>query len=287
MLHLSSIYWDPKPELFRIPYFDWPVLWYGVLFALAFAIGFPIFVGILIRFLGREQKKKAIQITDRLTLYMILGTVIGARLGHFIFYERPSHYFNDPLQIFRIWEGGLASHGGAVGIIIALILFSWKIRKTDPELTWIKLLDFVAVPAALGGFCIRIGNFINQEVLGTPTDLPWGVIFGHPADYSLPHPRHPVQIYEALFYLAVFFFLWKLSFRVYFLKTRGKLIGLFLVLVFGFRFFVEFWKTEQSRIMSTSSLTMGQILSIPLVIVGLLFYFSPRFDFAWRPRAKK
>ncbi|MBX7066007.1 MAG: prolipoprotein diacylglyceryl transferase [Parachlamydiales bacterium] len=277
MLQLSVIYWDPKPEIFRIPYFDWPVLWYGVLFALGFAIGFPIFVGILTRYLGgKEHKKKAVQIGDRLTLYMILGTVIGARLGHFLFYERPVHYLTDPLQLFRIWEGGLASHGGAIGIIIALMIFSWRVRAFSPKLTWVRLLDFVAVPAALAAFFIRIGNFINQEVLGTATDLPWGVVFGHPADHSTPFPRHPVQIYEALFYIAVFFLLWKLSFQTYYLKTQGKLIGLFLILVFGFRFLIEFWKMEQSRLLFNSSLTMGQFLSIPLIVIGLILYFRSR-----------
>ncbi len=271
MLQLAFIYWDPKPEIFRLPIFDWPVLWYGVLFACGFAIGFPIFVGVLTRFWGQEHKKRATQIADRLTFYMILGTVIGARLGHFLFYEHPSSYLNDPLQIFRTWEGGLASHGGALGILIALLIFSWKIRQSYPELTWVRLLDFSSVPTAFVGFCIRIGNFINQEVLGTPTNLPWGVVFGHPADHSLPLARHPVQLYEAFFYLGVFALLWGLSHKPFFLKTQGKLIGLFLLLVFGFRFIVEYWKVEQSHLLNVSSFTMGQILSIPLILLGVYF----------------
>ncbi|MBU6384208.1 MAG: prolipoprotein diacylglyceryl transferase [Verrucomicrobia bacterium] len=277
MLSLSVIYWDPKPELFRIPYLDWPILWYGALFALGFALGFPIFVGILTRFFGgKATRPKAVQIADRLTLYMILGTVIGARLGHFLFYEHPAHYLRDPLQVFRIWEGGLASHGGAVGIIVALILFSWRVRSYAPELTWIRLLDFVAAPAALAGCCIRIGNFMNQEILGTESRLPWAVVFGHPADRSLPYPRHPVQIYEALVYLGIFFFLWKLTFKPPFLKAQGKLIGLFLILVFGFRFLIEFWKSEQSHLVASSVLTMGGWLSLPLVALGFFFYFYRR-----------
>ncbi|MGB7977871.1 MAG: prolipoprotein diacylglyceryl transferase [Chlamydiales bacterium] len=272
----SAIYWDPKLEIFRLPFFNWPVTWYGVLFSLGFAIGFPIFVAVLTRFLGKNQKAKAIQITDRLTLYVILGTVIGARLGHFLFYERPGYYLNHPLEIFRIWEGGLASHGAIVGIIAAIALFSYRIRKTEPELRWVRLLDFISIPTALGGALIRVGNFINQEVLGTPTNLPWGVIFGHPADHGPPIPRHPVQIYEALFYLFVFFVLWRLSFRKYFLETPGKLIGLFFILVFGFRFVIEFLKIEQSRLLSVSTLTMGQILSVPVILAGFLFYFWPR-----------
>jgi phosphatidylglycerol---prolipoprotein diacylglyceryl transferase len=275
MLSLAIIYWDPNPEIFRLPFFNWPVLWYGVLFAFGFALGFPVFVGILTRFLGKDQKGKAILITDRITLYMILGTVIGARLGHFLFYEHPADYLKDPFEIFRIWKGGLASHGAALGIIIALVLFSYRIRSIAPSLDWVRLLDFVCVPAALAGGCIRIGNFINQEILGTPANLPWAVVFGHPADRSLPIPRHPVQIYESLFYFLVFFILWRLSYKQSFLEARGKLIGLFLVLVFGFRFFIEFLKNEQSRLLNSPVLNMGQILSIPVVIAGLLFYFWP------------
>ncbi len=271
---MAFIYWDPKPEIFILPVLHWPVLWYGVLFALGFALGFPVFVGILTRFLGKSEKKKAVQITDRLTAYLVIGTVIGARVGHFLFYENPASYLKNPLEIFRIWEGGLASHGAAVGIILSVILFSYRIRPIAPTLTWIRLLDFVCVPTAMAAFCIRVGNFINQEILGTPTNVPWAVIFGHPADRSLPIPRHPVQIYEALFYLAVFFFLWRLTFIKRFLHAQGKLIGLFLILIFGFRFGIEFFKTEQSHLLSASSFTMGQLLSIPAVLGGLFLYWK-------------
>lgn len=274
MIHLAAIYWDPRPEIFILPVVHLPILWYGVLFAVGFAVGFPIFVDILTRFLGKDQKHKAVVITDRLTLYMILGTVLGARIGHFLFYERPENYLNDPLEIFRIWEGGLASHGAAIGIVIALIFFSYRIRSIEPKLTWVRLLDFVCVPTAFAAFCIRIGNFINQEILGTPSNLPWAVIFGHPADRSSPIPRHPVQLYEALFYLLVFFFLRHLTFKKRFLFAPGKLIGLFLILVFGFRFLIESIKTEQSHLLDASTLTMGQILSLPALIAGL--YFSLR-----------
>lgn len=277
MINLAAIYWDPKPEIFTLPIVHWPILWYGVLFALGFVIGFPIFVGVLTRYLGKGERQKAVQITDRLTVYMVIATVVGARLGHFFFYEKPSSYLSKPWEILRVWEGGLASHGAAIAIILALILFSHRIRKVAPTLTWVRLLDFVSIPTALAGACIRLGNFINQEILGTPTDLPWGVVFGHPADRSVPVARHPVQLYESLFYLVVFFLLWRLSFKPSILKAQGKLIGLFLVLVFGFRFLIEFLKTEQSHLLSfSSSLTMGQILSLPAIAAGLLFYFWKR-----------
>lgn len=347
MIMLSWIYWDPKPEIFIIPFLDWPILWYGLLFSAGFAIGFPIFVGILTRFflswpkyhpsdilqsenkshkamadslnekifrgdaaknspadkelvaksrclhperalarlsLDKEMgsavlglKKKAVMITDRLTIYMILATVVGARLGHFFFYEHPIDYLTNPIELFRVWEGGLASHGAVIAIILAMFLFSYRIRSKTEELNWLRLLDFVSVPTALAGSFIRLGNFFNQEILGTPSNLPWAVVFGTPADHSIPIPRHPVQIYESLFYLAVFFLLWRLTYRPAFLLAKGKLVGLFLILVFGFRFLIEYLKTEQSNIVSLASdLTMGQYLSIPAIAAGFLFYFWKR-----------
>lgn len=267
---MSHFCWDPKPEIFTLPFIGWPVLWYGVLFAFGFGVGFVIFVDVLTRYVGLEHRAQATRLADRLTLYMILATVLGARLGHFLFYERPENYLSRPLEILRIWEGGLASHGAAIAIVLALILFSYRTRNEPIRLSWVRLLDFVSIPTAFAGCCIRLGNFINQEILGKPTDLPWAVIFGHPADRSFPIPRHPVQLYEALFYLSVFFLLWRLSFKPSYLKVEGRLIGLFLIAVFGFRFFIEFFKEEQSQIF-VSYLTMGQILSIPAILAGFWF----------------
>ncbi|MBI3508278.1 MAG: prolipoprotein diacylglyceryl transferase [Chlamydiia bacterium] len=274
------VYWDPKPEAFTIPGLHLPILWYGVLFALGFALSFPIFIPLLTRFfLAYHQSKDVLKwrkvattTADRLTLYIVLATVIGARLGHFLFYESPSRYLSHPMEILQIREGGLASHGAVIAIILALVWFArrYKIEGLD----WLKLLDLIAVPAALVGCCIRLGNFINQEVLGTPSTLPWAVLFGHPADGQVEYvPRHPVQIYEALFYLGVFFVLWRLSHRLFFLLQRGKLVGLFLILIFGFRFCIEFFKVEQSHIYASHWMTMGQLLSIPVFLLGIVFFF--------------
>ena len=158
MISPSAIYWDPKPEIFTLPVVHLPILWYGVLFALGFAIGFFIFVDLLVRFLGKDQRQKALQITDRLTIYMIIATVIGARVGHFLFYEHPADYLTDPFEIFRVWEGGLASHGAAVAIVLALILFSYRIRSLEPKLTWIKLLDFVCTVKFFADFLRNTAN---------------------------------------------------------------------------------------------------------------------------------
>ena len=205
---IGWIYWDPKPEAFTLPFLNLPILWYGVLFALGFALSFPIFISIVTRFFhafhhseAPKWKKMAISVADRLTFYIVLATIVGARLGHFLFYESPSRYLKHPMEILQIREGGLASHGAVIAIILALILFA---RKAKIEgLNWVKLLDLIAIPTAFVGCCIRIGNFINQEILGKESHLPWAVFFGHPADWNAAMvPRHPVQIYEALFYLA-------------------------------------------------------------------------------------
>lgn len=279
------IHWDPNPDLFIIPILNWPIKWYGFCFALGFALGIPLFKNLLQRYFlatGRtenseELAKLALRITDRLVIYVVASTIIGARLGHFLFYERPSDYLRDPIELLRIRQGGLASHGAAIAILIALWLFAKWAARIDKGLGWLRLLDFLSIPTALAAGFIRIGNFIGQEILGTPTSLPWGVVFGHPEDHSYPVPRHPVQIYEALFYFAVAFLLWRLSMRPRFLLAKGWLIGLFLILVFAFRFFIEFVKEEQSRLLSMAGeLTMGQWLSIPFVLLGAILFYRAK-----------
>lgn len=233
-------------------------------------------------------KKKALLITDKLLVYMVIATIIGARLGHLIFYEDPSYYLSNPLVIFKVWQGGLASHGAAVTIIIALIILSYDLkRKYYPKFSFIKLLDLVAAPTALAGVFIRIGNFFNQEIVGTPTDLPWGIIFYRPADDLPIVPRHPTQLYEAIFYFFVFLFLVFLSNKKNFYLKKGKLIGLFLIIVFIFRFFIEYLKPEQSMLIDSDCFIMGQYLSIPLIIIGLFFYFYENIFHGRKKNIKK
>ncbi len=273
-------YWDPSPEIFFVPFVQLPVRWYGVLFAVGFIVGLSLFKSILRRYFSictdyneEAGRQKSILIGDRLMVYMVAATVVGARLGHILFYEKLEKYLANPLAFFQVWEGGLASHGAVISIILSIIIFERRIRSITTRLNAVSLLDFVCAPIALCGFFIRIGNFVNQEILGIETNLPWGVLFGHPMDRSAFVPRHPVQIYEALFYLLVFCLLWRLSYKPYFLKVPGKIIGLFLMLVFGFRFLVECLKLEQSYLLSSSCwLTMGQILSIPAVLLGIFLY---------------
>ncbi len=259
---LSYLYWDPAREMlpFNLPILDRPILWYGFFFAFGFFIAYWIAIHML---KGEFGKKEARHIVDKMMLYIILGTIIGARLGDILFYQDISDYIHDPLAVFRVWEGGLASHGGVVGVIIGIFLCSRKLK-----ISWIRLLDFIAIPTCIVASCIRIGNFFNQEILGKPSDLPWAVIFGHPADGGEIVPRHPAQMYEALFYFLLFFVLY---FTRDHLKKRGRVAGTFLISVFTFRFFIEYFKMEQSVYLtgSASLFTMGQILSIPFILFGI------------------
>lgn len=258
-----------------LPYIHWPILWYGLLFAIGFIGGYYIFRYLIKEYLRnnhgsfseKELSQKALNLSDRVLTYTIVATLVGARLGHLIFYENPETYLANPLEIFKVWEGGLASHGAAIAIIFALYLFSKK-AHFGIKLSFLKLLDLVAIPIAFAAVFIRVGNFFNQEIIGKPTDMPWAIIFGHPLDGSSVVPRHPVQLYEAIFYLFTFLILWRVRKNGFFQK-QGKMIGLFLVLIFTFRFFIEFVKEEQSAMLrNLDLLTMGQFLSIPFVILG-------------------
>lgn len=271
---LSYIYWDPAREMlpFPIPLLNRPILWYGFFFALGFFLAYWVLKNLLSGHF--KSKAHVTAIAERMTFYVVIGSIVGARLGDVIFYQRWTDYVHDPLSIIKVWEGGLASHGGAVGIIIALWLCSKKLKKEYPSLSLLRLLDYAVIPTALAACFIRIGNFFNQEILGKPSDLPWAVLFGHPADGSRVVPRHPAQLYESIGYLIIFLlllFLWK---RTHWLQKTGKATGLFLILVFTFRFCIEFLKTEQSfNISPYSFLDMGQYLSIPFIALGLFLFF--------------
>lgn len=221
-------------------------------------------------------KKRAMMLTEAVTIYVVVGALVGARLGDVLFYQSWMDIVRHPLSIFKIWEGGLASHGAAIGILVALAFLSKK-----KKVSFLVLLDLLVIPTALAGLFIRIGNFFNQEILGVPTSLPWGIVFGHPVGVPAGEdrlaPRHPVQLYEAVWYGLVFLILLSCFRRAPDLKKPGWIAGWFLVLVFGFRFCIEFLKEEQSRLLDGHSfLTMGQWLSIPVVLLGLYLLFRTR-----------
>ena len=247
------IHWNPSPEIFTIPGIDWPVRWYGLMWALAF-IGSHFFMNRIYRVEGRTEKE-----LDTLTLYIIIGTILGARLGHCFFYD-PGYYLAHPIDILKVYEGGLASHGGAIGILIAMWLYCRKTKES-----WLWLFDKIVVVVPLASMLIRFGNLMNSEIIGTPTNVPWAFIFETVDNL----PRHPSQLYEALFYLFLFglmYWLWKNK-REFF--GPGFMFGLMCTLLFSERFFVEFFKENQESFEAGMTLNMGQILSIPFVVVGL------------------
>lgn len=265
---IAYLTWNPSPYMFHfnLPLLDRPVLWYGFFFALGFFLGYLVLSRLIHRYDKSLSKAERRKFCEQLTFYVIVGAIIGARLGDVIFYQNWADIARHPMSIISVWEGGLASHGGAVGMLIALWIFS-RIKKIP---FW-TVADFIVIPSAIGAACIRIGNFFNQEILGIPTTLPWGIIFLHPADGGPIVPRHPAQLYEAIWYLCVFVILlvyWKKHPPF---KPKGKLTGLFLLLVFGFRFLIEFIKVEQST-HHIEYLTMGQWLSIPFFILGLYLF---------------
>lgn len=242
--------WSPDPELFSFGQFT--VRWYGLLFSLAFLSSFAIMVWVF------RRENKSDDLLNRLFLYVFIGVVAGARLGHCLFYS-PEFYLAHPLEILKIWEGGLASHGAAAGIIIALLLFAR--RTKDTSFIWVA--DRVSVVIPLAAIFVRLGNFVNSEILGLPTDLPWAVVFSR-VDAV---PRHPVQLYEALAYLIIFLVMLTL-YRKSFAARPGRLTGSMLTMLFSMRFILEFFKTGQSTLDSSMPITMGQLLSIPLVAFG-------------------
>jgi prolipoprotein diacylglyceryl transferase len=231
--------------------------YYGVLFLAAFYVGYYV-----ARWMYRREGR-GLEDLDRLLLYMMGGAVIGARLGHCFFYD-PSYYLLNPVEIIKVWRGGLASHGGALGIALSLWLYS----RPRPDQPYLWVFDHMAVPTALGGFFIRLGNFFNSEILGVPTTAPWAIVFSRYDSL----PRHPAQLYESLAYMAIFWILVALYRWGQGRLADGYLIGSFFVLVFGVRFFIEFVKERQAAYGHDLPLTVGQWLSIPVVLAGAVLF---------------
>lgn len=358
---LSWIYWNPKKEIFTIPYLEQPILWYGFLFALGFYLAYYLFKIVTRRYfqldpyfylsdikqggvfllelqkfrheplvheflqyvpgplrekilnpendLSNEhfsnkalmyslnhyleskgskkgQKRVLLQkilsnvlvtleekvsfLADKLFLYLVIGTVIGARLGHILFYENLDYFIENPLSIVKTWEGGLASHGGIAGIVIAILLFARKYQESFPNITFLRICDLVAVEIPFVAIFIRFGNFFNQEILGKPSELPWAILFGSPASHGLSYPRHPVVLYEAFSYLLLFVVLFSLTRIPSIIKKPGRIFAFLSVLASLIRFFLEFFKESQS-VYDGNLLNMGQILTLPFFLFGILW----------------
>ncbi|MDO9511642.1 MAG: prolipoprotein diacylglyceryl transferase [Bacteroidales bacterium] len=254
-MKLLSIIWDVNPVMIDLGITS--IHWYGLLFALGLYLGYYI-ADYMFKKEGSDRKN-----LDRITSWVIVSTILGARIGHCLFYE-PDIYLADPLRILKIWEGGLASHGAGVGIISGLIIYS-KLYKTP--VLWI--LDRLAVVTALAGMLIRTGNLMNSEILGHPTHVPWAFIFVQIDQV----PRHPAMLYEAICYLLIFILLFTLFMKGRMKEQDGRFFGAFLILVFSVRFLIEFVKIDQVAFEQGMALNMGQILSIPFIIAGIYFYW--------------
>ena len=272
----NSIVWDVDPIL--IHFGDGGIRWYGLLWA----------VGLYVCWALNDRMYKSencpAEWSDQLFFWMAAGTIIGARLGHCWFYEwhqygEPWHlfgweftyrnpYIENPLRLFRIWEGGLASHGGTLGIIITAILLNKYRFSRYPQFgtSWIWILDRLCIGAGLTGALIRLGNLFNSEIYGGPTDLPWGFIF---VREGLTIPCHPTQIYEMIYCLIAFSVTYTLYHKTDARRREGLLLGIFLEIVFFTRFCLEFIKNDQEAFEAGHLLNMGQLLSIPFIVLGL------------------
>jgi phosphatidylglycerol---prolipoprotein diacylglyceryl transferase len=251
--------WDIDPAILRLGPFE--VHWYGLFFALGFFLGFQIMAQIY------RREERDLNNLSELLLYLMLGTVIGARLGHVLLYQ-PDYYVAHPWKLLMIWEGGLASHGGFAGVLIALCLY----RKKHRDMSFLELADRLALPCLLAAVLIRIGNFFNSEILGIPSNLPWAIDFARVDNI----PRHPAMLYEALVYLLVFcalyFAYWKTTIR----QSPGRTLGITITTCFFARFMIELVKENQVPFENRLPVNMGQLLSIPFILAGVSLIVASR-----------
>lgn len=266
---IAAINWDVSAEIIE----GWKTPnWYGLLFVTGMIIGYFV--------IQRMFKKEGIPEAklDKLVLLMVISTVVGARLGHVFFYgpywDGDNGYFSNPINIFKVWEGGLASHGAAIAILLVLWYYSRKV--VNKPYLWI--LDRIAAPIAIAGCFIRLGNLVNHEIVGDPTNLPWAFSFKRYVDEAKgivdATPRHPAQLYEAICYLIAFGILMYLFWKREAWKKQGVVFGAFLIMVFGARFMIEFVKLGLTTRDEYLPINTGQILSIPLVIAGIVLLWK-------------
>ena len=263
MLETLSIHWDLNPEIFSLGVIS--IRWYSVLFISGFILGWYIFKW----FFKREGISE--KLLDPLLYTLLIGTIVGARLGHCLFYQ-PDYYLTAEhfWEIFQPWKGGLASHGGTIALFIAMWWFATHYgKKHDFDFIWI--LDHLCIAVCFAATFIRLGNLMNSEIYGDVTTLPWGFVFEGRGETE---PKHPTQLYEALSYAilgVVLILLYKNRVKWMY---KGSYIGIFFIVLFGMRFLIEFIKEDQVAFEAGMALNMGQWLSIPFILigVGLLVY---------------
>ena len=263
IMNALVVHWHVDPAILHIGNFE--LRWYSILFVSGFILGWFIFSW----FCDREKLDK--KILDPLLYTLLICTIVGARLGHCLFYQ-PDYYLGSWkgfLEIFMPWKGGLASHGGTIALILGMWWFANHYGKKH-HFDFVWLLDHLAIAVAFAGAFIRFGNLFNSEIYGNVTDLPWGFIFELRGETE---PKHPTQLYEGFTYLLLGFVLiglykWRLD-KMY----RGEFIGIFLLVCFGSRFLIEFIKEPQVEFEKAMALNMGQLLSIPFILLGVFFLF--------------
>ncbi len=266
---LAYITWNVDPVLLKTGAIA--IRWYSLFLMISFYLSFRFVVHIY------EREHRATGIIFSYGLFVLAGLFIGGRLVHCLAYE-PEYYLKYPWDIIKPWRGelgvnarfvgyrGMSGHGSAVGIVLGIILNAIRTRSS-----WVWMVDRVALFGPLIGFFVRIGNLFNSEILGKPSDLPWAFIFVRVDQV----PRHPVQLYEALAYLAIFIFCYSYYRKKAGKEKPGEFIGLVLLLVYSSRFLLEFFKARQSDVEAGMALNMGHLLSIPLIIVGLALLLRP------------
>ena len=255
---LAAIYWNVDPVIAHLG----PITlrWYGLFFMLPFVLGTFVLTHIY------RSERTSPQWVDVITIYVLIGTIVGARLGHMLFYDFEA-LMADPIVVFKIWQGGLASHGATIGILLACWLFA---RNNKFDYLWV--LDRIVIVVALGGACIRTGNLMNSEIVGKPTSVPWAFIFPRDVEHLIQGvavPRHPTQIYEALFCIFLLVLLYTMWNRTKERTPRGQLFGIFVVLLFTQRFLGEYLKENQVAFENGHLFNQGQLLSIPMIVIGI------------------
>ena len=249
---MEHFIWNIDPVLLSLGPIT--IHWYGAIFASS------IFAGLYYMKWVYQQEKQNVESLDNLLVYVVIGIIVGARLGHCFFYD-PDYYFSNPMKILAIWEGGLASHGGGLGAIIGTYFYS---RKNPFSLIW--LLDRLAIATALFGIFVRSANFVNAEIIGKATNVPWAVVFQRIDNVA----RHPAQLYEAIAYAIIFVSLTAIYKLTKAKSYQGMLLGIFLIMTFTARFIIEFFKQQQAAYTIEISLNTGQMLSIPFFLVGVV-----------------
>ena len=288
---LDFVTWNVDPILIHIG--DGGIRWYGLLWAIG------IYICYLIELKMYKHENCPPEWIDKLFMWMVIGLIIGARVGHCWFYEwhdvtlpgmkaycqymgistdpvqifgwtinYRNPYIEHPLKLLKIWEGGLSSHGGAFGLLTAAWLLNKKVFSKEPKfhtsLLWI--MDRLVVGVCVTATLIRLGNLMNSEIYGTPTDVPWGFIFVRDGQTV---PCHPTQIYEMLYCIVAFVVTWLMYWKGKAYKREGLLLGVFLEIIFFTRFMLEFIKNDQELFEADHLLNMGQLLSLPFVIWGI------------------